>query len=73
MQKIIHLAVTLYVIAPEGADNVGLYVVTDEVAPIVIFVGYGEVEVQVADVDGLKGGQNAQLFGQMLEQIRENY
>ena len=42
-------------------------------APIVTFVGYGEVEVQVADVDGLEGGLNAQLFGQMLEQIRENY
>ena len=65
MQKIIHLAVTFYVIAPKGVDKVGLCVVTDEVAPIVTFVWYGEVEVQVTEVDGLEGGLNAQLFGQM--------
>ena len=39
-----------------SVDNVGLYVVIDEVAPVVINVGYDEVGVVVADVVVIEGG-----------------
>ena len=39
-----------------SVDNVGLYVVIDEVAPVVTVVGYDGVGVVVAEVVVIEGG-----------------